>query len=121
MMLSDNKLKKKLNTKIKVGNEYWEVPRGFGKWYLRVAEDPAPHDVLSDILSLVGYAAHPDAIEKWSLRKRVELQVYAANMHLIASDNIMQRHPPIDYLPGAWLGPERGEGVWAGPGGTPLD
>ena len=52
---------------------------------------------------------------------RVEAVVYAATEHARASDNPVQRHPRPSWLPErAWQGPERGEGVWAGPSGTPI-
>lgn len=107
-------------TMIMVEGKHWYVPRGFGRAYCEVANDPAPADVLSDILALVGYEAKEADIKAWDLRRRIEAQVYAANEHLRASDNPIQRHPRPEWLPEPWRGTDRGDGAFAGPGGTPL-
>lgn len=102
-------------TKIRVGKEYWDVPRGFGVEYSRHVEFADDHDTLIDLLGLIGYSATKSQIVKWDLRRRVEASVYAANVHARASDNPVQRHPPLSWLPAPWKGPQSGDGVFAGP------
>ena len=62
-------------------------------------------------------------------RKRVEAVVYAANVALRASDNPIQRHPHLSWLPERpWQGPPADtshiradlRGAFDGPGGTPI-
>lgn len=126
-------------TKIRVRNETWSVPRGFGKAYLRTAKDDLamagkgePGEVISsviDLLALVGYSATPEQVADWDLRKRVEAVVYAATEHLRASDNPGPRHPRPSWLPERpWQGPPADtsriradlRGVFDGPSGTPI-
>ena len=109
-------------TRISVGDEQWDVPRGFGREYQRIAahEKKAPVAGLADLIGLIGYTASDEEMASWPLRKRVELTVYAANVHMRASDNPMQRHPRLEWLPEAWTGPPVGEGLYAEPGPTPL-
>ena len=118
-------------TTIRVLNETWCVPRGFGAAYRRVLKDHfaliaagAPGKLISeviDLLALVGYHATVEQIADWDLRRRVEAVIYAATEHARASDNPVQRHPRPSWLPDrAWQGPPRGEGAFAGPSGTTI-
>lgn len=119
------------STKIRALNEIWHVPRGFGAAYQRVLRDHfsrlsagEPGKLISeviDLLGLIGYQASPEQVSNWDLRRRVEAFVYAVTEHARASDNPVQRHPRPSWLPErAWQGPGQGEGVFAGPGRTPL-
>jgi hypothetical protein len=133
--------KKKRFTKIRVLGQIWRVPRGFGRQYARaVKEDlalalaakPKPGEVIGtiiDLLALVGYSATVEQVADWDLRKRVEAVVWAANEHLRASDNPIQRHPPLPWLPkDPWRGPPADvsriradlRGAFSGPSGTPI-
>lgn len=94
-------------------------PRGFKGAYERVAKDPASAQVLSDILSLVGFDVAPEVVELWPLEKRVEAEVWACREHAVASDNPLRRHPKPEWLPEPWQGPDRG-GVW-GPAPTRVE
>lgn len=107
-------------TRIKVNGEVWEVPRGFGREYVRIAahEAVSPASGLDDLLGLVGYTSNAEVIG-WPLRRRVEASVYAANVHLRASDNPIQKHPKPSWFPDAWAGPPRGGGgLYDGPSPT---
>jgi hypothetical protein len=118
-------------TKIKVLGETWRVPRGFGRAYARAAKDDLararaakPGEVIGtviDLLALVGYHATIEQVADWDLRRRVEAVVYAATEYARASDNPIQRHPPLKWLPDPWQGPWRGDGAFAGPSGTPIE
>ena len=112
-------------------SETWRVPRGFGVAYRRVLRDHfdllaagEPGKLVSeviDLLALVGYHATVDQVADWDLRRRVEAVIYAATEHASASDNPVQRHPRPSWLPErSWQGPDRGEGAFAGPSGTPI-
>ena len=118
-------------TKIKVLDETWRVPRGFGRASARAAKDDLararaakPGEVIGtviDLLALVGYHATIEQVADWDLRRRVEAVIYAATEHARASDNPIQRHPRPSWLPvDPWKGPQCGEGVFLGPGGTPI-
>jgi hypothetical protein len=118
-------------TKIRVQGEIWRVPRGFGRAYLRAAEDDRKlsdrgeanlaFQTVVDLLALVGYQATIDQVAAWNLRQRVEAVIHAAVEHACASDNPIQRHPRPAWLPEqTWQGPWRGEGAFAGPSGTPI-
>jgi len=125
-------------TKIRVLDETWHVPRGFGAAYRRVLKDHfalieagKPGKIISeviDLLALVGYAATAEQVADWNLRKRVEAVIYAANTHLRASDNVIPRYPRPRWLPDPWQGPPVDtssirpdlRGAFAGPGGTPI-
>ena len=117
-------------TTIRVHGEIWHVPRGFGRIYRDVAKDDLAWvtsggiDKISSViglLGLVGYDATRAQVATWDLRRRVEAIVYATTEHARASDNPVQRHPQLSWLPDrAWQGPDRGEGAFAGPGGTPI-
>lgn len=96
------------------------APRGFGAAYRRAAKEPAPAETLCSLLSLVGYETTAEAVELWSIVRRVQAEVYAINVHLRASDNALQRHPRPEWMPEPWQGPRLGEGVFEAPGGTPL-
>lgn len=116
--------------------EYWDVPRGFGALYRRVARDHLdliakgrPGKLIGqvqDLLRLVGYEASSEVIAEWPLRKRIEAEIYAANVHARAGDNPVQRYPKPDWLPDPWQGPppdlshirEDLRGAFAGPGPT---
>lgn len=122
---------KRPTTKIRVFDETWRVPRGFGAVYRRVLKDHfdliaagEPGRLISeviDLLALVGYHATTDQVADWDLRRRVEAVVYAATEYARAGDNPVQRYPRPSWLPkDPWKGPERGEGAFAGPGGTPI-
>ena len=117
--------------KIRVQGENWRVPRGFGRAYLRAAEDAIKLvdrgeenlvlQSIVDVLSLVGYHTTIDQVAGWDLRRRVEAMVHASVEHARASDNPIQRHPPLSWLPEQpWQGPWCGEGAFAGPSGTPI-
>lgn len=115
---------------VRVLGKIWMAPYGFGVIYRQVAAEHIEYDrtgkperlfeTVSDMLGLIGYSASAEVVKSWSLRKRVEAEVHAANVHARASDNPIRKHPRPSWMPGAWLGPERGEGVWGGPGPTPL-
>jgi hypothetical protein len=118
-------------TTIRVLNEIWRVPRGFGRAYARAAKDDlalvrdgkpgAVIDSVIDLLALIGYAATREQVADWNLRRRVEAVVYAGTEYLRASDNRGPRHPRPIWLPAdPWRGANRGEGAIAGPAGTPI-
>lgn len=126
-------------TAIRVLNETWRVPRGFGAAYRRVLKDHfaliaagEPGKLISevvDLLALVGYAATVEQVANWDLRKRVEAVIYAATEHARASDNPVQRHPRPSWLPDRpWQGPPADtshiradlRGAFAGPSETPI-
>ena len=118
-------------TKIRVLDETWRVPRGFGAAYRRVVKDHLPLigagkpgqliGSVIDLLGLVGYHATIEQVADWDLRRRVEAVIYAATEHARASDNPIQRHPRPSWLPeDPWKGPPIGEGIFHGPGGTPI-
>lgn len=132
---------KKRTTKIRVLGETWHVPRGFGRAYARAAKDdlalalaakPKPGEVIGtiiDLLALVGYSVTIEQVADWDLRRRVEAVVYASREYLRASDNPIQRHPPLPWLPeDPWQGPPLDvsrvradlRGAFAGPSGTPV-
>ena len=115
-------------TKIRVRQETWSVPRGFGAAYRRVLKDhfapiaaETPGKLISevkliseakliseviDLLALIGYDVTSDQVATWDLRKRVEAVIYAATEHLSAADNPIQRHPRPTWLPEQpWKGP----------------
>jgi len=126
-------------TKIRVRQETWRVPRGFGAAYRRVLKD---HFALIaagesgkliseviDLLALIGYDATTDQVATWDLRQRVEAVIYAATEYARASDNPVQCHPRPSWLPEQpWQGPPADvssirvdlRGVFAGPSGTPI-
>jgi len=118
-------------TKIKVLKETWHVPRGFGAVYRRVLKDHFKlisdgelgkliSEVI-DLLALVGYHATEAQVADWDLRRRVEAVIYAATEHARASDNPIQRYPRPSWLPeDPWQGPPCGDGLFHGPGGTPI-
>jgi hypothetical protein len=119
-------------TKIRVLRETWQVPRGFGAAYRRLLREHLqllgsgePGKLVSeviDLLALIGYHVTPEQAAGWDLRRRVEAVVYAATEHARASDAPVQRHPRPSWLSARpWQGPERGEGMFAGPSGTPLE
>ncbi|HSX22857.1 MAG TPA: hypothetical protein VLE97_08810 [Gaiellaceae bacterium] len=126
-------------TQIRVLDETWRVPRGFGAVYKRTLKDHfkliadgKPGELISevvDLLALVGYEATREQVADWNLRKRVEAVIYAATEHARASDNPIPRHPRPSWLPEQpWKGPpadvshirEDLRGVFAGPRGTPI-
>jgi hypothetical protein len=82
-----------------INGQDWYIPNGFKSTYRRIAHDPAEVDVLVDLLELVGFAAQPEEIAMWPLRRRVEAEAYAVTEHLIASDNSLRRHPVPDWFP----------------------
>lgn len=96
------------------------TPVGFAADYRRTRQHPASAKALSDLLALVGYEASEAVVERWTAEKRVEAEVYAANVYLRASDNILRRCPRPEWLPEPWQGPMKGEGVFEGPSGTVL-
>lgn len=127
-------------TAIRVLDEIWRVPRGFGRAYLRTVKDDLalarsgkPGEVIStviDLLALIGYTATVKQVADWNLRRRIEAVVYAATEYARASDNPVQRHPRPIWLPeDPWKGPPVDvsgirpdlRGVFAGPGGTPIE
>jgi hypothetical protein len=121
----------KRTTKIRVLNETWHVPRGFGAAYRRLLKDHfklladgEPGKLIGeviDLLGLVGYHATIEQVADWDLRRRVEAVIYAATEHARASDNPIQRHPRPSWLPeDPWKGTPCGEGAFHGPGGTPI-
>lgn len=121
-------LKRTTTVGITVGGETWKVPRGFGKAYKRAAlQDLAliaqgrPDvviDATRDLLLLVGYDVRREDIAEWSLRKRIEAQVYAANVHLRASDNPLPAHLKPGWLQDPWLGTNPDKRLFAGPAPT---
>lgn len=84
------------------------APPGFKGAYERAVRHPASPRVLADILSLVGYDVEPETIERWTLQKRVEVEVWACREHLVASDNPLRRHPRPSWLPEPWKGDDLG-------------
>ena len=129
---------KQRTTKIRVLDETWRVPRGFGAAYCRVLKDHfkliaagEPGKLISeviDLLALIGYEATIEQVADWDLRKRVEAVIYAATEYARASDNPIQRHPRLSWLPEPWKGPPADtsriradlRGAFAGPSGTPI-
>ena len=129
---------KQRTTKIRVLDETWRVPRGFGAAYRRVLKDHfkliaagEPGKLISeviDLLALIGYEATVEQVADWDLRKRVEAVIYAATEYARASDNPIRRHPRLSWLPEPWKGPPADvsriradlRGVFAGPSGTPI-
>ena len=125
-------------TKIRVLDETWHVPRGFGAAYRRLLKDHfgliavgEPGKLISeviDLLALIGYEATVEQVADWDLRKRVEAVIYAATEHARASDNPVQRYPRPSWLPDPWQGPPRNvsriradlRGAFEGPSGTPV-
>ena len=126
-------------TKIRVLDETWKVPHGFGAAYRRVLKDHfaliaagEPGKLISeviDLLALIGYEATVDQVADWDLRRRVEAVIYAATEHARASDNPVQRHPRPSWLPERpWQGSPTDvrhiradlRGAFAGPSGTPI-
>lgn len=110
----------------------WEVPRGFGVQYRDAARTQLeelgkgkPGEVIGrirDLLVLIGYEAPISVVAEWDLRKRVEAEVYALNVHLRASDNPIQVHPKLAWLPEPWKGKLKGkdaQDLW-GPAPTVL-
>jgi hypothetical protein len=106
-----------LTSRISVYGHPWEVPKGFGREYKRhammelatLAEGTFQDSIeeLQKLLGLIGYIATAETICDWTLRRRVEVSVYASNVHLRASDNTyLRKHPPLKWLPN--------EGPWAG-------
>jgi hypothetical protein len=129
--MGENRTSLGRTTKIRVLDEVWRVPRGFGAAYRRVLKDHfalmaagEPGKLISeviDLLGLVGYHATVEQVAGWDLRRRVEAVIYAANDHARASDNPLPRYARPSWLPERpWRGSERGEGAFAGPGGTPI-
>jgi hypothetical protein len=125
------RVKKIRTTKIRVLDETWRVPRGFGAVYRRVLKDHfaliaagEPGKLISeviDLLALVGYDATVEQVADWDLRRRVEAVICAATEHARASDNPVQRYPRPSWLPDTpWKGPSRGKGAFLGPSGTPI-
>lgn len=115
-------------TRIIVNGETWEVPRGFGASYLRcvrsLTNSKASLEADRDILELVGYTASLETIKGWPLRKRVEAGVYAASVHMRASDNPTPVPPRPDWMGEPWNGPDSPvhlkDTVWGGPSPTVL-
>lgn len=101
-------------TSITVHGEQWDVPFGFGREYTRALKSEArllakgsPGQVIELIRNqreLIGYTASIESISNWPHRKRIEASVYASNIHLRASDNIMRAHPKPEWLPEPWAG-----------------
>lgn len=101
-------------TTITVNGERWTVPRGFGAWYRREAADQMrlfragkPGEIIGGIIGLmrtVGFEPTVAAVADWPMRKRVEAVVYCAVVALRASDNAIQRHPDLPWLPEPWKG-----------------
>jgi len=85
-----------------MADENYTAPLGFRSKYLTCLKDMASPRVLSDILGLVGYDVDPITVEGWSREKRVQLEVYACNVHARASDNIIRKHPKPAWLPESW-------------------
>lgn len=120
-------------TTIRLGRETtWEVPRGFGKEYLRIAKLDQELPVrdaaegLIELLGLVGYTATVAEVMQWPLFHRVQANVYAANIHMRASDNAVPRHPKPEWFPEPWAGPDTGpseddEGIFHSPPPTHLN
>lgn len=104
--------------RIRVRNERgamvsWQVPRGFGKDYKWRARNGGPKpQVLRDILELVGYTATLEALGKWTLFRRVQVEAYAARIHLNAGDAGLQHHVRPSWMPEPWKGPMQGEGIF---------
>lgn len=96
------------------------APAGFKATWARIAREPAEPAALRDLLALVGYDASAEAIAGWPMERRVEAEAYATNVHLRASDNVLRRHPRPSWLPEPWGGSSEGEGIFEGPGGTPI-
>jgi hypothetical protein len=116
-----------LSTKIRVQNETWQVPRGFGSAYLRLVKDFTITGTdkyiteIIDLLGLIGYVVTFAQVAGWDLRRRIEAVIYAGTEHARASDNPVRRHPRPSWLPEQpWQGSPQGFGVFAGPGGTPV-
>lgn len=95
--------------RIRVGSEIWEVPYGFGRWYSDIAGDilrgDYPDQSISDLLVLIGYEVDTNDVGKLTLRRKVDLAVYALTTHARASDNPIRVPPRPCGLPDPWCGP----------------
>lgn len=90
----------------------WDVPHGFGVQYREAARrqllelsEGKPGKVIGrirDLLGLIGYEVSISVVMTWDLRKRVEAEVYAFNVHLRAGDNPIPAHPKLPWLPAPW-------------------
>ena len=115
-------------TKIRVQDETWHVPRGFGTTYRCLTKDftvDGMDKLITEViglLGLIGYEATYQQVAGWDLRRKVEAVIYAGTEHARASDNPVQQHPRPTWLPARpWQGPTRGFGVHEGPSGTPIE
>lgn len=105
----------KRTTTITVLGERWDVPRGFGAAYSREVRHQLdliatckPGVIIGELIDLmlmIGYAPTVAAVATWDLRKRVEAAIYSTTTMLRASDNAVQRHPELPWLPKPWQGP----------------
>jgi hypothetical protein len=86
-----------------IGVNEFEAPLGFRSKYKKCAKDMARPNILADILGLIGYDVTTKQVEKWPDAKRIQLEVYACNVHLRASDNILRKHQKPDWLPEPWV------------------
>jgi len=129
IVLGQRSMLKRRSTTIRVLGATWQVPRGFGRAYVRAVADDLSCTHLGrseeadaaivDLLALVGYATTPVQVALWDLPRRVEAVVWAGTEVLRASDNPIQRHPALAWLPDPpWQGPPPGEGTFSGPTGT---
>ena len=115
---------------IGVLDEVWWVPYGFGRRYKQVATEHIEYlrtgqpetllDTLQGMLGLIGYEVSVETLKRWGLRKRVDAEVYSANVHARASDNLIRRCRRPSWMPEPWTGPSLGEGIFDGPGPTVL-
>jgi hypothetical protein len=87
------------------GRPVGKAPFGFGAHYAAAWKDPAKPEVLRDILELVGWTASVEAIAAWPMLRRVEAEVYAARVHLRASDNPVRVPPRPKWMGEPWRGP----------------
>lgn len=84
---------------VRMGDEDWQVPRGFGAAYRRVWGDMAEPDVLSDMLILLDIHVAAERIEAMTERARIDAEVWAAQTILWVNDNPVPRPPMPAWMP----------------------
>lgn len=101
-----------LTTTIVVGDGTWNVPRGFGREYRLTAIihgiEPKPTlEQLIDTLHMLGYDVHHKVAKAWTLRQRVEADVWSINTFVRNAGHDVEEHARPEWLPEPWAGPDR--------------